>query len=62
MKVIQHQNQYYGLVFHLPCKIPLEITGKLKGAEPQSLIANQTAIWRKVHQHLDNHLQRTGSK
>jgi CRISPR-associated protein Cmr1 len=62
MKVIQHQNQYYGLIFHLPCKIPLEISGKLKGADAQSLIANQAAIWLKVHQHLDKHLQRTGSK
>jgi len=62
MKVIQHQNQYYGLVFHLPCKIPLEISGKLKGADAQSVIVNQTAIWCKVHQHLDKHLQRTGSK
>lgn len=60
-KVIQHQGHYYGLIFHLPCKIPKTVSDKLKQPAAQSLLANQETIWHKVHQHLDQHLQRTGS-
>lgn len=61
-KIIKQDGKYTGLVFHLPCKIPSEVAGKLRHPDAQKLIANQEAIWRKVHQHLDKHLQRTGSK
>jgi hypothetical protein len=61
-KIIQQDGKYIGLVFHLPCKIPPEVAGKLRHPDAQKLIANQESIWRKVHQHLDNHLQRTGSR
>lgn len=60
-KIIEFQGLYYGLVFHLPCKIPEDISNKLNHPAAQSLLANQEAIWRKVHQYLDKHLQRTGS-
>lgn len=60
-KVIQHQGYFYGLIFHLPCKIPKTVSDKLKQPAAQNLLANQETVWRKVHRHLDQHLQRTGS-
>ena len=60
-KVIQHQGHFYGLIFHLPCKIPKTVSDKLKQPAAQNLLANQETVWRKVHRHLDQHLQRTGS-
>jgi CRISPR-associated protein Cmr1 len=61
VKLIKHQDRFYGLVFHLPCKIPKVVSDKLKQPAAQILLANQEAIWLKVHQYLDQHLQRTGS-
>jgi len=63
-KVIENQNQCYGLIFHLPCKIPQEISKKLTHPAAQNIIASQAIIWKKVHDYLDsaNHLQRIGSK
>ncbi len=61
-KIIQQKGRFIGLVFHLPCKIPVEVAGKLRHPDAQKLIASQEAIWRKVHAYLDLYLQRTGSK
>lgn len=59
-KVIKHQQHFYGLIFHLPCAVPEELAKEVKGSK--DVLNQQITIWRKVHQHLDNHLQRTGSK
>ncbi|PPD02569.1 MAG: hypothetical protein CTY29_12570 [Methylobacter sp.] len=59
-KVIKHQQQFYGLIFHLPCAVPEELAKEVKGS--RDVLNQQITIWRKVHQHLDKHLQRTGSK
>ena len=61
-KVIKYKDDFYGLIFHLPCKIPKTISGKLNHPSAQSLLANQETIWLKVHKYLDQNLQRTGSK
>lgn len=58
-KVIYHEHNFYGLLFHLPCSVPEELTKEVKGS--RDVLNQQESIWRKVHQHLDQHLQRTGS-
>lgn len=58
-KVICQDHNFYGLLFHLPCTVPEELAKEVKGS--RDVLNQQESIWRKVHQHLDQHLQRTGS-
>lgn len=60
LKVLKHEQHYYGLIFHLPCAIPAELAKEVK--DLRDVLNRQADIWRKVHKHLDNNLQRTGSK
>jgi CRISPR-associated protein Cmr1 len=57
-KIIHHREQYYGFVFHLPCKMPETVSEKFPSA--RVLLANQEAIWRKVHRYLDQHQHLSG--
>ncbi len=63
-KVIQHNKQFYGLVFHLPCKFPSDLDKKMIHPNARNLLDNQLGIWQKVHLYLDQNgkLKRTGSK
>lgn len=61
-KVIHHQGQYYGLIFHIPCKMPDQITSNLTHPASQNVLPHQLAIWKKVHAYLDEQLARTGSR
>ena len=61
-KVLFQQGKYYGLVFHLPCRFPNQLSDKLPDTGAQTILANQENIWRKVHKYLDNNMKRTGSQ
>jgi CRISPR-associated protein Cmr1 len=58
-KVICQDQNFYGLIFHLPCAVTEELAKEVKGS--RDVLNQQETIWRKVHQHLDQHLQRTAS-
>lgn len=58
-KVIRLDQKFYGLIFHLPCAVPEEMTKEIKGNN--DVLTQQEATWHKVHQHLDQHLKRAGS-
>lgn len=61
-KVIHQQGEYYGLIIHVPCRMPEAISNKLNHPASINFLANQKTIWQKVHAYLDGQLDRTGSQ
>ena len=51
-KVINQNDKYLGLIFHLPCNLPKEMQKSLGHQAP--LIQKQLEIWQKIHKTLDN--------
>ena len=53
-KVAHEGEKYFGIIYHLPCKIPSELSKKLSRDDRTWITAKERNIWLKVHQQLDN--------
>lgn len=52
-KVGSDGQEYFGIIYHLPCKLPRELLKGLSSAEKAWITAKERDIWLKVHQRLD---------
>jgi CRISPR-associated protein Cmr1 len=54
-KVAKDEQGYFGIIYHLPCKLPEALCRQLAGnhGDLRTLQAKEMAIWRKVHACLD---------
>lgn len=50
-KVVKVNNQYAGLITHLPCRLPAELASSLG----RNNDLNELNVWQRVHQVLDTH-------
>lgn len=58
-KVTRTEDDHYqGIVYHLPCGIPNELLNALNSADRNWVVGQQLAVWRIVHQTLDDKMQR----
>lgn len=51
-KVIKSKDRFFGLIMHLPCKVPKALTDK-HPSDPQGVLQKQEKIWKGVHNTLD---------
>jgi len=56
-KVVKQDERFVGIVFHLPCALHKDLANKLR--KPPT-VQEQKDIWEKVHESLDQNLQRIG--
>lgn len=59
-KVLKEGNQYIGLAFHLPCRLPDELANRLAPDDRAHLRAQEINVWRAVHAVLDREMTRLG--
>ncbi len=61
-KVIRYKNEFWGIAYHLPHKIPDESRSSLRTKyhlhDRHGILGNELGIWRRVHSILDNMMQR----
>jgi CRISPR-associated protein Cmr1 len=53
-KIARQNGRYFGIVYHLPCRLPQALCEEYKGNQKalDSILAKQEAIWERVHRSL----------
>lgn len=54
-KVIKDKGGFFGLVYHLPCRVPRTLLDRLNPNARKWVQEQELSIWREVHVRLDEH-------
>jgi CRISPR-associated protein Cmr1 len=54
-KIARQSDKYFGIVYHLPCRLPDNLIKDFKGSQSdlEKVRANELKIWQRVHKSLD---------
>jgi len=57
-KVSKHGDQWYGVIAHLPCRLPAGMVAELPPQQRNNINATARATWQAVHAVLEQNAQR----